>query len=78
MKKLPTTKNSSYCPECGNNKLIRDYESAEVVCMGCGFVVVDKITDQGPEWRAFDSDQRAKRERVGVMIERFSASTYWI
>lgn len=65
-KKLPSSKTSNYCPECGNNNLMRDYESAEVVCMGCGFVVVDTITDQGPEWRAFDSGQRAKRERVGA------------
>ena len=27
------------CPECGGTRLMRDYESAEVVCMECGFVV---------------------------------------
>ncbi len=59
----PTTQR---CPECGSNRLMKDYESAEIVCMGCGYVVVAQLTDQGPEWRAFDAEQRAKRERAGA------------
>jgi transcription initiation factor TFIIB len=34
--------------------------------MGCGFVVVAELTNQGPEWRAFDAEQRAKRARAGA------------
>ena len=56
------------CPECGSNRLMRDYKCAEIVCMGCGFVVATKIADQGPEWRAFDDEQRAKRSRAGAPI----------
>jgi transcription initiation factor TFIIB len=47
---------------------MRDYDNAEIVCMGCGFVITAKIADQGPEWRAFDTEQRAKRVRVGAPI----------
>jgi len=47
---------------------MRDYESAEIVCMDCGFVVAMKLTDRGPEWRAFDKEQREKRARVGAPI----------
>jgi len=54
------------CPECGSEKVIRDYEAGEIVCMDCGFVVATKLTDRGPEWRAFDDEQRAKRTRVGA------------
>ncbi len=54
------------CPECKGSKLIRDYDTAEVVCMTCGFVVTDKIADSRPEWRAFDDEQRAKRARTGA------------
>ena len=54
------------CPECGSGKVIRDYELGEVVCMNCGFVIATKLTDRGPEWRAFDDEQRAKRTRVGA------------
>ncbi len=54
------------CPECGSEKVIRDYEAGEIVCMDCGYVVATKLTDRGPEWRAFDDEQRAKRTRVGA------------
>jgi transcription initiation factor TFIIB len=54
------------CPECGSNRLMKDNESAEIVCMGCGYVIVAKLTNQGPEWRAFDAEQRAKRARAGA------------
>jgi len=54
------------CPECKGAKLIRDYDTAEVVCMTCGFVDTDKIADSRPEWRAFDDEQRAKRARTGA------------
>jgi len=54
------------CPECGSTRLMRDYESAEVACMECGFVVDMKLADRGPEWRAFDNEQREKRARVGA------------
>jgi transcription initiation factor TFIIB len=56
------------CSECGSNRLMRDYECAEIVCMNCGFVVAAKLTDQGPEWRAFDDEQRAKRARAGAPL----------
>jgi transcription initiation factor TFIIB len=47
---------------------MRDYECAEIVCMDCGFVVAAKIADRGPEWRAFDDEQRSKRTRVGAPL----------
>jgi transcription initiation factor TFIIB len=53
------------CPECGNNNLVRDMERAELICQSCGLVITDRIMDQGPEWRAFDQEQRDKRARVG-------------
>lgn len=54
------------CPECGSVKLVRNYERAELVCAGCGYIIFDKIMDMGPEWRAFDQEQREKRGRVGA------------
>ena len=66
--KLPQTPRIQKCPECGSNRLMRDYECAEIVCMGCGFVVAAKLADQGPEWRAFDDEQRAKRARAGAPL----------
>ena len=57
-----------HCPECGSTKLMRDYECAEIVCMDCGYVVAAKLADRGPEWRAFDDEQRAKRARTGAPL----------
>lgn len=54
------------CPECGSHTLVHDYERAELICSECGLVVDSDFVDQGPEWRAFDHDQRMKRSRVGA------------
>jgi transcription initiation factor TFIIB len=54
------------CPECSSTKLVRNYERAELVCAGCGFVITEKIMDMGPEWRAFDQEQRERRGRAGA------------
>lgn len=56
------------CPECGSNRLMRDYETAEIVCMSCGIVIAAKLQNTGPEWRAFDQEQRSKRTRVGAPL----------
>ena len=53
------------CPECGSGHLSKDYSRAELVCSSCGLVVDEDIIDHGPEWRAFDNEQREKRSRTG-------------
>jgi len=53
------------CPECGSNHLSKDYSRAELVCRNCGFILDENMIDQGPEWRAFDNEQREKRARTG-------------
>ncbi len=57
------------CPECKSKKLSRDYERGELVCNDCGLIVAENITDSGPEWRAFDAEQKAKRARGGAPIK---------
>ena len=56
------------CPECDSNDLIRDYEAGELVCKSCGMVASSKLVDYGPEWRAFNLEQREKRTRVGAPL----------
>jgi transcription initiation factor TFIIB len=58
----------STCSECGNASLIRDYEAGELVCERCGFVISSTLFNHGPEWRAFDAEQREKRARVGAPL----------
>jgi len=56
------------CPECGSTNLVCDYELAEIVCQDCGIVIRSNMMDQGPEWRAFDSEQRERRARTGAPL----------
>lgn len=48
--------------------MIRDYEAGELVCERCGFVISPTLLNHGPEWRAFDAEQREKRTRVGAPL----------
>jgi transcription initiation factor TFIIB len=57
------------CPECGSAHLTKDYYRAELVCEDCGLVVREEIADHGPEWRAFDKEQRNKKARTGPPIK---------
>lgn len=54
------------CPECGSTNLVSDFDTGEVVCNGCGLVLHEQVVDRGPEWRAFDDEQRRRRTRVGA------------
>jgi transcription initiation factor TFIIB len=54
------------CPECGNTHLSKDYSRAELICKDCGLVLDEDMIDHGPEWRAFDGDQKEKRARTGA------------
>ena len=56
------------CSSCGSTRLVRDYENSEIVCMDCGSVIVARMADRGPEWRAFNKEQREKRARAGAPI----------
>ena len=53
------------CPKCSSTHLIKDYSRAELVCENCGLVIDADFIDHGPEWRAFDSEQREKKSRTG-------------
>ncbi|PHQ38137.1 transcription initiation factor IIB 2 [Halorubrum persicum] len=53
------------CPEC-DGSLMTDTEHGETVCTDCGLVVEQDSVDRGPEWRAFDSNERDSKSRVGA------------
>ncbi|MEM2963022.1 MAG: transcription initiation factor IIB [Candidatus Anstonellales archaeon] len=57
------------CPDCGNTKLTRDYKRGELICSNCGLIIQESMADLGPEWRAFDSEQKEKRARGGAPIK---------
>ena len=57
------------CPECGSTNLRWDYERGELVCEDCWTIVEESLIDFGPEWRAFDSYQKTKRQRTGSPVK---------
>ena len=58
---------TSKCASCGNEKIITDIESGEIICNKCGQVISDKLLDIGPEWRTFARDESERRStRIGL------------
>lgn len=53
------------CPNCGEESLILDYSKGKIVCNACGIIVKDNIKDLGPEWRAFDEEEKSTKNRGG-------------
>lgn len=56
------------CKACKNDFFVLDEFRGEKICPVCGLVLKSKIIDPGPEWRAFDADQKKKRTRVGAPL----------
>ncbi len=54
------------CTECASKNLIHDNDTGETICGDCGLVVYEQMMDKGPEWRAFTSEEKASRSRVGM------------
>lgn len=50
------------CPECSGDII---QEENERVCSDCGLVFDESQIDHGPEWRAFNSQERQSKSRVG-------------
>ncbi|HET7283858.1 MAG TPA: TFIIB-type zinc ribbon-containing protein [Nitrososphaeraceae archaeon] len=56
-----------YVPFCGNDQIINDSESGEMLCRRCGQVISDRIQETLPEWRNFpDIDESKNRNRTGM------------
>jgi transcription initiation factor TFIIB len=56
------------CSVCnGNQAVITDPERGEIICSNCGHVMVDKVQEVMPEWRAFNyTDKGNNRSRIGT------------
>ena len=53
------------CPRCGKGILVTDANTGENFCGRCGFVIIDKAEESGPEWRSF-SNEGENKSRAGV------------
>lgn len=57
---------SDRCPQCGKRTLAEDAHTGELSCTNCGYVVVERSVDEGPEWRAFNDEKGESRQRAGA------------
>ena len=60
------------CPDCGSKMLQKSAERGEIFCKNCGLVLEDNMIQEGPEWRAFDAEQRNSRARTGAPLKYMS------
>ena len=63
---MTQTSSSERCHRCGKGTMLTDNESGENFCSKCGFVAVDKVEQEGPEWRSFSKDEGSDRTRTGT------------
>ena len=54
------------CPRCGKGVLVTDHNTGENFCSKCGFVLTEKVSESGPEWRSFSKEEHEGRARAGV------------
>ncbi len=50
---------------CPKGPLITDNNTGEVLCSGCGLVIMDKVAISGPEQHAFSSEEFFEKARTG-------------
>jgi len=53
---------------CPPDKIIFDSEKGEYICTETGEVLEERVVDQGAEWRAYTSEEKMQRSRVGAPI----------
>ncbi|MEK0323875.1 MAG: TFIIB-type zinc ribbon-containing protein [Nitrosopumilus sp.] len=63
---METFKPNSNCLRCGKNSLLTDEGTGEQFCGNCGFVITEKLQEQGPEWRSFQNDNGSNPARTGA------------
>lgn len=50
------------CPECGQDISV---DESDQYCPDCGLLLTDQSIDPGPDWRAYNHQQRTNRKRTG-------------
>ena len=61
-------KPENICPECNSTDFDYNHSRAEVTCKHCGLVIDENMIDHGPDWRAFNHDQRNSRAHAGAPL----------
>ncbi|PSP74508.1 transcription initiation factor IIB 3 [Halobacteriales archaeon QS_3_64_16] len=65
----PSLDRPASCPECESATVERS-ANGEFACGECGLVVAENEIDRSPEWRAYGSQERRRKSRVGAPATR--------
>lgn len=58
---------SVVCSICNKDRMvITEPESGEIICSACGAVMLERIQEDLPEWRAFNLEEANDRSRTGA------------
>jgi len=52
------------CPRCSKKEIITDSNTAEIFCAKCGFVITERVDNQGPEI-TFSDNNNTNKSRTG-------------
>jgi transcription initiation factor TFIIB len=57
------------CSICNKDQMaITEPESGEIICSACGAVMLERIQEDLPEWRAFNLEETNDKSRTGTPI----------
>ncbi|CAK4083927.1 unnamed protein product [Aphanomyces euteiches] len=61
----------SSCFECGSDDIVEDYAAGDLICRGCGIVLVERLIDESAEWHNYVEDDRARgdQSRIGEALD---------
>lgn len=61
-------KTSIICSICNKKEgqAVTDPESGEVICSNCGMVMIEAVSENRSEWRAFKTEEANQRSRTGT------------
>ncbi|OQR95639.1 transcription initiation factor IIB [Thraustotheca clavata] len=67
----------SHCFACGSDDLVEDYAAGDLVCRGCGMVLIEHLIDDSPEWNNYMEDDRDREDqnRVGSALDERTGAT---
>jgi transcription initiation factor TFIIB len=60
-----TATTEGVCPRCEGSDIVTDSDTGERICTNCG-LVIEVMVDRGPEWRAFNMQEKRERSRTGL------------
>ncbi|MFH1328675.1 MAG: TFIIB-type zinc ribbon-containing protein [Candidatus Bathyarchaeota archaeon] len=67
MARAESPREARKCPECDSEVIVRAAgELCETVCGQCGLVLEEQSLDTRPEWKAYTSEEKDSRSRIGT------------